>query len=406
MNSPADLEHPAVSPRRWRLDRRIQFLNHGSFGACLQTVLLDQQRLRERMERQPVQFFVRDLEDLLDSARAALARFVGARPNDLVFVPNATTGVNTVLRSLKFRPKDELLVTDHEYNACRNALDFVAERSDVKVVVAPIPFPLHSADEAFGSLAARVTRRTRLVLIDHVTSPTALVLPLEDWIPRLTARGIEVLVDGAHAPGMIPLRLGRLGATYYTANCHKWIGAPKGAGFLCVSPDRQNAIRPLTISHGANSPRRDRSRYLIEFGWTGTWDPSAWLAVPGALQHMAALMPGGWPAIRRRNRRLALAAQSVLCEALEIDPPCPSSMVGSMVALPLPAAKRVVQPKSPLYEDPLQDRLLRETRIEVPVIPWPAPPQRLVRASAQLYNHLPQYGALAECLSRPDVWMG
>jgi isopenicillin-N epimerase len=252
-------------------------------------------------------------------------------------------------------------------------------------------------------MAERVTRRTRLVLIDHVTSPTALVLPLERWVPWFKERGIEVLVDGAHAPGMIPLRLGRLGATYYTANCHKWIGAPKGAGFLWVHPDRQGTIRPLTISHGANSPRTDRSRYLIEFGWTGTFDPTAWLAVPVALRRMEALLAGGWPAIRKRNRRLALAAQRDLCEALEVPPPCPSSMIGSMAAVPLPPAKQILHPKSPLYGDPLQDRLLREIGIEVPVIPWPAPPQRLVRVSAQLYNHRPQYRALGEFLARAGV---
>ena len=394
---------PAADPRRWLLDPQIDFLNHGSFGACLRSVIAVQDQWRQRMERQPVQFFVRELETLLDHARAALARFVGARSDDLVFVPNATAGVNTVLRSLRFRRGDELLVTNHEYNACRNALDFVAETSGAKVVTAPIPFPLRDAGQAFAALANRVTRRTRLLLIDHITSPTGLVLPLEQWIPWLTQRGVEVLVDGAHAPGMIPLRLGRLGAAYYAGNCHKWLGAPKGAAFLWVHPNHQSRIRPLAISHGANSPRSDRSRFQIEFGWTGTSDPSAWLTVPEALRQMAALLPGGWPAIRRRNRRLALAAQAILARTLGVEPPAPPAMVGSLAALPLPDAPDAAPPRSPLYADPLQDRLLQRARIEVPILPWPAPPRRLLRISAQLYNHSGQYQRLAEALGNLGI---
>jgi isopenicillin-N epimerase len=225
-----------------------------------------------------------------------------------------------------------------------------------------------------------------------------MVLPLERWIPWFTSRGVAVLVDGAHAPGMIPLRLRRLGAAYYTGNCHKWLGAPKGAGFLWVNPDHQDKIRPLAISHGANSPRTDRSRFQIEFGWTGTWDPTAWLTVPEALRQMAALLPGGWPAIRRRNRRLALAAQTVLAQALGVELPCPRLMIGSLAALPLPAATDSAPPRSPLYADPLQEQLLKQTGIEVPIIPWPAPPRRLVRISAQLYNDLSHYQRLAGAL--------
>ncbi|MFM1941781.1 MAG: hypothetical protein RI897_763 [Verrucomicrobiota bacterium] len=395
-----ELGRPAAAGRLWRLDRGVDFLNHGSFGACLREVLAYQRGVRERMERQPVQFFVRDLEELLDEARGVLARFVGVKSRDLVFVPNATHGVNTVLRSLRFRRGDELLVTDHEYNACRNALDFVAGAVGVRVVVARVPFPLRSEEEAFEAIAGRLTRRTRLVLLDHVTSPTGMVMPLERWVPWLAGRGVEVLVDGAHAPGMVPLRLERLGATYYTANCHKWIGAPKGAAFLWVREDRQDGVRPLAISHGANSLRRDRSRYQVEFGWTGTMDPSAWLSVPVALGAMAGLVEGGWVAIRRRNRLLALEGRRLLCEALGVEEPCPASMIGSMASVPLPCAVGGVPPVSPLYLDPLQDRLLGEEGIEVPIVPWPAYPRRLVRVSAQLYNHLGQYERLAGVLKR------
>lgn len=389
---------PAADPALWPLDRRVMFLNHGSFGSCPRAVLAFQRAVRNRLERQPIQFFVRDLEGLLDAARAALATFVGAAADDLVFVPNATSGVNTVLRSLRFKAGDELLVTNQEYNACRNALDFIAERSRAKVVVAEVPFPIVSADEVVESVLGRVTAKTRLALLDHVTSQTALVLPINRLVRELATRGVETLVDGAHAPGMVPLNLDSLGAAYYTGNCHKWLCAPKGAAFLHVRRDLQAAIRPLTISHGANSPRTDRSRFQIEFGWTGTDDPTPFLAVPRAIEFMGGLLPGGWPAVMRHNRQLALKARRVLCRALELPAPCPDEMIGALAAFPLPDSTDTTPPKSPLYLDPLQDRLLASHGIEVPVIPWPTAPKRLLRISAQLYNHLPQYERLAAAL--------
>jgi isopenicillin-N epimerase len=316
----------------------------------------------------------------------------------VVFVANATSGVNTVLRSLEFRRGDELLVTNHEYNACRNALDFAAARSGAKVVSVAIPFPLSSAGEITDRILTAVTGRTRLALIDHVTSQTGLVFPIQRIIDELEKRGVETLVDGAHAPGMVPLNLKRLGATYYTGNCHKWICAPKGAGFLHVRPDQQNKIRPLVISHGANSARTDRSSILIEFGWTGTWDPAAMLSVPRAIEFMGNLLPGGWPAVMERNRQLALAARRLLCQASDQELPCPESLVGSLASIPLPAGRTAGPPKSPLYLDPLQEELMRRDRIEVPVIPWPKPPTRLLRISAQLYNCLSDYEKLVEAL--------
>ncbi len=399
MTSLFDLNRPATDLALWPLDKETIFLNHGSFGSCPHPVLAYQQALRDQMERRPVHFFVRELEILLDHARAALAEFVGADEADLVFVPNATAGVNTVLRSLEFKPGDELLVTDQEYNACRNALHYAAGRAGTAVVVAPVPFPLKSADDAVDAILSRVTARTRLALVDHVTSQTGLVLPIAKLANELGQRGVELLVDGAHAPGMIPLNLRELGAVYYTGNCHKWICAPKGAAFLYVRRDLQKAVRPLIISHGANSPRTDRSRFLIEFGWTGTWDPTAMLSVPEALRMMGSLLDAGWAAIMARNRQLARLARNVLCSRLRIEPPCPEDLIGSLASVPLPDSTDTTPPASPLYTDPLQDRLRDEFSIEVPIVPWPSAPKRVLRISAQLYNSLPQYHALADALA-------
>ena len=318
----------------WPIDPKVVFLNHGSFGSCPLPVLEFQRDLRDRMERQPIQFLVRDLEPMLDSARSVVARFVGANPDNLVFVSNATAGVNTVLRSLTFEPSDELLVTDHEYNACRNALEFVASRMKAKVVVATLPFPVDSGGRLVETILSCVTPRTKLALIDHVTSQTALVLPIERIVRELAARGVDTLVDGAHGPGMVPLHLEELGAAYYTGNCHKWICAPKTAGLLHVRPDRQQMIHPLTISHGLNSPRTDRSRFLIEFSWPGTWDPTPALSVPEALRFVGNLLPGGWDEVQSRNRHLALRAREILCQTLQIPIPCPDDLIGSMASVP------------------------------------------------------------------------
>jgi len=347
------------------------------------------------MERQPVQFFLRDLEPLLDKARTELAAFLDADAQDLAFAPNATTGVNAVLRSLPLESGDELLTTNHAYNACRNSLGFVADRAGARVTVADVPFPIDSAERVIEVVLARVTSRTRLALLDHVTSPTGLVFPIQRLVSILSERGIDTLIDGAHAPGMVPLHLRDVGATYYAGNCHKWLCTPKGAGFLYVRRDRQPSIRPVIISHGANSPRSDRSRFLQEFDWTGTDDPSAYLCIPEAIGFMGALLPGGWSELMQRNHALALEARRTICAALGVPPPCPDAMTGSLAAIPIADGS---PDAAPFHADPLQDTLLARFGIEVPVSPWPAPPKRLVRISAQIYNTPSQYERLAAAL--------
>ncbi|MDY6940307.1 MAG: aminotransferase class V-fold PLP-dependent enzyme [Cyanobacteriota bacterium] len=384
----------------WSLDRTITYLNHGAFGACPIPVLEAQQRWRQQLESEPTRFFGREYEPLIDRAREKLAAFVGADAEEIVFVPNATTGANAILRSLSFAPGDELLTTNHEYNACRNALNFVAERHEAKVVVAEIPFPLASTQEAIDAVMQCVSPRTKLVLLDNITSSTALVLPIQAIIEKLSLQGIDTLIDGAHALGAIPLNLLELGATYYTGNCHKWLCAPKGAGFLYVRRDKQTAIRPLTISHGANSPRTDISRFHVEFDWTGTSDPTAYLCVPEAIDFMGSLLPGGWPELMAHNRKMAIAVRKLLCDSLEIQPPSPEDAIGTMVSIPIPddsfAMQTSIQPSTSRI-DPLQNKLFETFHIEVPIFPWSAP-KRLLRISAQIYNTLDDYKSLAEAL--------
>lgn len=367
---------------QFALDPSLAFLNHGSFGACPRAVLDRQSELRARMEHNPMQFFVRDLEGLLDEARSAVAPWIGGAPDDLVFVPNATTAVNAIARSLDLAPGDELLTTDHAYAACKNALAFVADRAGARVVVAEVPFPLRDPAEVTDAVLRAVTPRTRLALIDHVTSPTGLVFPVADIVAGLAARGVDALIDGAHAVGMVPVDVERLGAAFYTTNLHKWLAAPKGTAVLHVRRDRQGVVRPTSISHGHTSRRTDRSRYLVEFDWTGTTDPTGPLCVPAAIEALEGVWPGGIAALRDRNRALALRMRDALCDHLGVPAPAPDAMIGALAAVPVPDGEGGGQ--SALDRDPLQEALARR-KIEVPVVPWPRPPHRLLRVSAQAY---------------------
>jgi isopenicillin-N epimerase len=372
----------------WALDPSVVYLNHGSFGACPRAVMQAQAALRLEMEREPVDFLDGTLPARLDEARRVLAEFLRADPLDLVFVANATTGVNAVLRSLSLEPADELLVTDHTYAACRKAAEFVAVRTGARIVVARLPFPVGGDEELVAAVLSCVSTRTRLALLDHVTSPTALVLPIARLVDELRARGIETLVDGAHAPGMVPLDLAKLGAAYYTGNAHKWVCAPKGAAFLHVRRDRQTGIHPPVISHGYGAGFR------AEFDWVGTADPTAWLCIPEALRLIGSLLPGGWPEVMARNRALALEARRVLLDSLAIDAPCPETMIGSMASIPLPAAARGAP--AAILDCRGLHAWFRERGIETWLYPQPVP---VLRVSAQLYNAIDQFERLAVLLA-------
>jgi isopenicillin-N epimerase len=379
----------------WDLDPSVTYLNHGSFGACPKAVLEAQASLRRELEHNAIRFYMREYEDRIDHARFELARFVGADPAGLAFVRNASEGVNTVVQRLELEPGDAILTTNHAYPSCRAAIDFVAERSGARVVVAKVPFPIRDKSEVTQAIMQAATPRTKLALLDHVTSPTGLVFPLEEIVPALEAHGVPCLVDGAHAPGMIPLEIDRLAPSWYVGNCHKWLCAPKGVGFLWARADRRASLRPLVISAGA--PRmKDRSRFRLEFDWPGTFDPTAALCVPISIAELAKAVPGGWDEVRRRNHELVLEGRRTILDAIGGAPAAPEDMIGSLAAIPI-ADRTKDELAAPI--DPLVERLYRDKKIEVPIFAWPSREKRVLRISAQLYNSPRDYRFLIEELT-------
>lgn len=389
---------PRLLRPHFLLDPRLVFLNHGSFGSCPRAVLDVAQGFRERFERDPIGFVSNELEPGLDAARAAASKLLGADPEDLVFVKNATAGVNTALASAGLREGDEVLVTSHGYNACNNAAEEWAARAGGRVVTAVIPFPLSGPDAVIGTVLGALTPKTRLAVIDHVTSPTGVVFPVAELVRELRARGVATLIDGAHGPGMLPLELRALGADYYTGNFHKWCCAPKAVGFLHTSKERRASTRPLVISHGANNPRTDRSRYHLEFDWVGTDDFASALSLPFTLSFVGDLLPGGWDAVYAHNRELALTARSILLGATGGAPACPDSMIGGLAAVVLPDAEEPsAKPGSP-FAEPLYSALREKHGIEAMVVHFPVRPKQLVRVSAHVYNDISDYETLAAAL--------
>lgn len=388
-STPFRLSHETAVPygaglrRLWRLDPRTCYLNHGSFGATPRPVLTAQNRWRARLERQPVRFMTETLPQALRRAAEGLAGFLGASGKDLAFVDNATTGVNTVLNAFPWSPGDELLLSSHAYPAVRNAAVFVAQRFGARVREAAIPFPLSSPQEVVAAYAAAITCRTRLILVEHVTSASALVLPIREIAALARQRGIAVLVDGAHGPGMVPVELAAIGADWYTGNCHKWLFAPKGCAFLWASRPLSVPLHPLVVSnrHGEGFPG--------EFDWTGTKDPSPWLSVTAALDCYQAL---GGLQLAERNRALAREGASLLAAAWGVCLPAPSEMTGAMATVPVPGGKA----KDEAAAKALSDSLWRCHRIEIPVFPIAG--RLYLRVSAQAYNELQDYTRLAEAV--------
>lgn len=371
----------------WALDPQIAFLNHGSFGARPRMVLDAQLRRRAEFEGSPIEFLHRARNGMIDVAKSALSPFLGMTPANWGFVTNATGGINAVLRSLTFQPGDELLTTNHVYNAVRMTMRHLADRAGGKYIEVAVPLPLHSPRQIVQAIEAAITSRTKLVVIDHITSPTAVVFPVEEILTLCDARGIDVLVDGAHAPGMVPLDVERLGAAYYAGNLHKWMCAPVGAAFLWARPDKQSGVHPLTISHFLDQG------FAAEFYWQATRDITPWLCVPDAMDYMATL---GWDHVMQHNHQMAVWVQQLLCDRWQVEPSTPldGSMLGSMATVQLPAKDRLRAKFA--SNEALNLALYERHQIEVPVIDWAG--MWWVRPCCQVYNTPEQYERLADAV--------
>lgn len=369
----------------WALEEDMVFLNHGAYGATPRALFERQNEWRLRMEAQPPRFFMNELPGLIRGAAGAFAEFVGAGAERTVLLENATSGVNAVLRSLHFAPGERIVTTDHVYGAVRNTLRFAAERSGATVVEAPVAMPLRAAADAADAVERALDERTRLVVIDHVASPSALVFPVADVVRRCRARGIPVLVDGAHAPGHVDLDVDAIGADWYVGNGHKWLCAPKGAAFLAAGVDAAGReIHPTTISHAYGQG------FAAEFGKIGTRDPSAWLCIPEAIDLHRRL---GGRALRDRNAALAASAGAALAAGLESElGGTAAGSFGAMVAVRLPCALEATWANAAR----LRDRLWRDHRVEVLVAAvagalW-------LRLSVHAYNDEADFAGLPEAV--------
>ncbi len=370
----------------------VVFLNHGSFGACPRPVFEAYQQWQQELERQPVEFLGRRFASLMKTAREGLAAYVHAAPEDLVYVPNATTGLNIVARSLPLQPGDEVLTTDHEYGALDRTWRFVCAKRKATYVNHPLPLPIQSTEEAVETIWAGVTLRTRVLFISHITSPTALILPVTELIRCAREAGILTVVDGAHAPGQIPLDLEALGVDFYAGNCHKWAMCAKGSAFLYARQEVQHLLEPLVVSWGWEPERTNllaldegASRFVLEQEWQGTRDPAAYLSVLAAIQFQA---EHDWPHVRQECHKLLQETRRRIQELTGLPPICPDSpeWYAQMAAFPLPACNGAT----------LQRRLYDEYRVEVPIIEWSG--RQLVRVSVQGYNTAEDVTALMRAL--------
>ncbi len=368
----------------WSLDPDFLSVNHGSFGATPRVVLAAQQDWQRRMESQTGRFFRRVLPAALRHAAGRLAAFIGAGADDVAFVENATVGCNAVLQSLSLSPGDEVLVLTHGYGAVRNAVRHVTERAGARMTEAAVPFPRPDAEAIVASVAAALTQRTRLAVIDHITSGSALVLPLQRIIAVCHDAGVPVLVDGAHGPGQVALDMRALGADWYVGNCHKWLCAAKGCGFLWAAPERQAGLHPVTISHGFGGG------FLAEFDWTGTRDCSAWLSVDVAIDFHARL---GGTVLRERNVALAAAATSLLSRRLNTEPGATGAMAGAMGLVRLPLTGVVTAERSAQVRELLLDAGTDAPTHVIDDALW-------LRLSAHAYNEISDYERLAEIVAR------
>ena len=374
------------------IEPEVTFLNHGSFGATPRPVLEEYQNWQRRLEAQPVRFLARENLDHFRIARQTLAATLGVDPENLVFIPNATFGVNVVARCFDLKPGDEILTSNHEYGACENIWKFLSQGSGFQLVRQEIPLPLPPEDEILEILWSGVSEKTRLIFLSHITSPTAVRLPIEEICSRARAAGIPVLVDGAHAPGQIKLDLQEIGADFYTGNCHKWMMAPKGSAFLHIRPEFQDFIQPLVVSWGwgENCPYESDSRLQAVLEWWGTKDPAAYYSVPAAIRFQE---EHRWDAVRARCREM-LTGLLTKIEEMSGQPSIYSANRNNYTQLGAALLPPDSQPEG------LQSWLYKNYRIEIPVIHWEN--QWLIRPSVQGYNTQEDLDLLVEALG--EYW--
>ncbi len=370
------------------LDPEVIFLNHGSFGATPKPVFDVYQGWQRKLESQPVKFLDREIQSHFRSARQHLAAFLGADQNNLVFVPNATFGVNIIARSLAFQEGDEVLTSNHEYGACENAWSFIGQKASVNVVRQKIPLPMPSPEEIVELFWEGVTDHTRLIFLSQITSPTAIRMPVEKICQKARKSGILTLIDGAHAPGQLDLDLEKIGADFYTGNCHKWLMAPKGSAFLHVLPLHQDLIDPLVVSWGwgENCPYENDSQFLAALEWTGTIDPAAYLSVPAAIEFQD---KNHWKDVREKCRVLLIETLSKIEEMTGMP-----SIYRDNPENPIQLGATELPPGYPCAQ--LQSWLYEEYKIEIPVIDWED--RWFIRPSVQGYNTQEELELLVEAV--------
>ena len=377
----------SVSAADFLLEPEVVFLNHGSFGACPRLVHDQYQRLQRRLESQPVRFLQRELPDLLSEARGCLANYLGGSSQDLVFVPNPTFATNEIARSLQLQPGDELLTSNHEYGACLNAWEFMAQRRGFEIVQQAIDLPVLNDQQVADDFLQGVSDRTKVIFLSHLSSPTALTFPVAEICRRAREQGILTVIDGAHAPGQLPVDLHSIGADFYMGTCHKWLCAPKGAAFLHAQPDAQSLIEPLIVGWGWGEENRQfnsGSNFLDYHEWLGTHDPSAYLTVPTAIEFQSS---HDWQSVRSHCHELAVTLIDQAETLPNVSRVHPNEMFQQMALLRITAAN--------IDAHSLKSKLL-ECGVEVPVIEWND--RLFIRASLQAYNTSEDVGALLDSL--------
>lgn len=386
-----------AEPARHHLEPGLTMLNGASYG-CVPEVVRDAQReLHRRIELDPVRFYKSDLERYSDDARQAVARLVNCDAGDLALVPNGTIAMSSVILNLALEPGDEVVVTSHEYQATINELARVTARAGARIVVARVTFPRVTPDDAVAAIEAAITPRTRLVIVSHIASATSLMMPVERIVPLVRARGIDILIDGAHAPGQITVDLHALRPTYYAASCHKWLGASKGTGFLYADPERQKRIKPVAMSCRTHLSRPERKAFLCDFDYVGTEDPTGNLVLPVAIAHLSAQHPDGLAGLQRRNHDTVMTGARLVTNAVGVEQPVPESMTASMVSVCLPVPKTGV-PKGRLFDDALWDALVLDHRIQAPCWGLAGVHPRLMRVSCQWHNTMADFEKLAAAI--------